>query len=101
VDKTTITKLLPVSWEAVARIVTDVVTDTIDDTRLDELYRIGVDEVSYRNGHRYVTVVADHDRDGAVVWAAEGKDHTVLEAYDPAIFLRAYAPLSRRSSCGR
>jgi len=81
VDKTTITKLLRISWEAVAKIVTDVVTDTIDDRRLDELFRIGVDEVAYRKGHRYVTVVADHDRQGAVVWAGEGKDHRVLETF--------------------
>jgi transposase len=81
VDKTTITKLLRVSWEAVAKIVVDVVAEAIDDTRMEELYRIGVDEVSYRKGHRYLTVVADHDRDGAVVWAAEGKDHGVLEAF--------------------
>ena len=80
-DKTTITRLLRVSWEAVAKIVVDVVAEKIDDRRLDELYRIGVDEVSYRKGHRYLTVVADHDRDGSVVWAAEGKDHTVLEAF--------------------
>ena len=81
VDKTTIAKLLRVSWEAVAKIVIDVVAEAIDDTRLDELYRIGVDEVSYRKGHRFLTVVADHDRGGAVVWAAEGKDHRVLEAF--------------------
>ncbi|HEX2299943.1 MAG TPA: ISL3 family transposase [Pseudonocardiaceae bacterium] len=80
-DKTTITRLLRISWEAVARIVATVVADQIDDARLDELYRIGVDEVSYRKGHRYLTVVADHDRDGALVWAGEGKDHTVLERF--------------------
>ena len=80
-DKTTITKLLRISWEAVAKIVVDVVADTIDDARLNELYCIGVDEVSYRKGHRYLTVVADHDREGAVVWIGEGKDHTVLEAF--------------------
>ena len=51
-DKTTITRLLRCSWEAVAGIVTRVVTDHIDDARLDGLYRIGVDEVSYRKGHR-------------------------------------------------
>jgi transposase len=61
--------------------VIDVVAEAIDDTRLEELYRIGVDEVSYRKGHRYLTVVADHDRDGAVVWVGEGKDHGVLEAF--------------------
>ena len=80
-DKTTITRLLGVSWEAVARIVVSVVAEGTDQARLDGLYRIGVDEVSYRKGHRFLTVVADHDRNGMVVWAAEGKDHTTLEAF--------------------
>jgi transposase len=56
-----------------------VVADHLDDARLEGLYRIGMDEVSYRNGHRYLTVVADHDRDGAVVWAGEGKSGASLE----------------------
>ena len=74
VDKTTITKLLRVSWEAVAKIVIDVVTEAIDDTRLEDLYRIGVDEVSYRKGHRFLTVVADHDRQGGgrLGWRGQG-----------------------------
>lgn len=80
-DKTTITGLLRMSWEAVARIVVSVVAEEIDDTRLEGLYRIGVDEVSYRKGHQYITVVADHDREGAVVWAAEGRDAKTLEAF--------------------
>jgi transposase len=61
--------------------VIDVVAEAIDDTRLENLYRIGVDEVSYRKGHRFLTVVADHDREGAVVWVGEGRDHGVLEAF--------------------
>ncbi|MGH9003517.1 MAG: ISL3 family transposase, partial [Acidimicrobiia bacterium] len=80
-DKTTITRLLRVSWEAVARIVIVVVAEEINDARLDELYRIGVDEVSHRKGHRYLTIVADHDRAGAVVWARPGRDATTLEAF--------------------
>ena len=80
-DKTTVTTLLRVSWEAVAKIVIDVVADRLDARRLDNLYRIGVDEVSYRRGHRYLTVVADHDRDSAVVWAKEGKDAATLGAF--------------------
>lgn len=36
---------------------------------LENLHRIGVDEVSYRKGHRYLSLVADHDREGAVVLA--------------------------------
>lgn len=80
-DKTTVARLLRVSWEAVARAVVRVVAERIDDARLDDLYRIGVDEVSYRKGHRYLTVVADHDRGGAVVWAAEGKKADTLRAF--------------------
>jgi transposase len=80
-DKTTITRLLRISWEAVAKIVIDVVADHLDRSRLDGLVRIGVDEVSYRTGHRYLTVVADHDHDGAVVWAREGHDAVTLEAF--------------------
>ena len=60
-DKTTIARLLRTSWETVAGIVTRVVTEAIDERRLTGLLRIGVDEVSYRKGHRYLTVVADHD----------------------------------------
>ncbi len=81
VDKTTITRLLRVSWEAVAKIVIDVVAESLDAARLDGLYRIGVDEVSYRKGHRYLTVVADHDREGAVVWAKQGRDADTLAAF--------------------
>ncbi len=80
-DRTTITTLLRVSWEAVTRIVGSVVAEQLDEARLNDLFRLGVDEVSYRKGHRYLTVVADHDRGGAVVWAGEGKDHTVLEGF--------------------
>jgi hypothetical protein len=55
VDKTSVAKLLRCTWEAVDHIVGRVVADHIDDTRLDGLYRIGVDEISYKRGHRYLT----------------------------------------------
>jgi len=80
-DKTTISRLLRTSWETVSGIVTRVVADQIDHQRLIGLLRIGVDEVSYRKGHRYLTVVADHDRAGRVVWAGEGRSAAALEAF--------------------
>jgi transposase len=80
-DKTTITTLLRTTWETVARAVNRVVADHLDTRRLDGLYRIGVDEVSYRKGRRFLTVVADHDRAGAVVWAGEGRNAATLEEF--------------------
>jgi transposase len=73
--------VLRVSWETVARIVIDVVAEHLDGDRLDGLYCIGVDEVSYRKGPRFLTVVADHGRAGAGVWAREGNSATSLEAF--------------------
>lgn len=53
-DKTTVTELLRTSWETVAAIVGRVVAEHLDTRRLENIYRIGVDEVSYRKGHRYL-----------------------------------------------
>jgi transposase len=80
-DKTSVAKLLRIAWETVAAIVVRVVQEQLVPGRLDRLFRIGVDEVSYRKGHRYLTVIADHDRQGAVLWAAKGKSAAVLGAF--------------------
>lgn len=80
-DKTTIARLLRTSWETVAGIVTRVVAQEVDGRRLTGLLRIGVDEVSFRKGHRYLTVVADHDEGGKVVWAGEGKNAATLGVF--------------------
>src|SRR5215212_8377229 len=44
------------------------------------LRRIGVDEIAYKKGHRYLTVVVDHDT-GRLVWAAPGRDEQTLERF--------------------
>src|SRR5882757_8077310 len=47
---------------------------------LDGLTQIGVDELSYRRHHEYITVVVDHRR-GHVVWARPGKNADTLKAF--------------------
>jgi transposase len=42
--------------------------------------RIGIDEISYRKGHRYVTCVVDHTT-GRLVWAAEGRNQDTLATF--------------------
>ena len=41
--------------------------------RSERLFEIGIDEISWRKQHNYLTLVSDH-RSGKVVWGAEGKD---------------------------
>ncbi len=79
-DKTSLSRLMRCSWTAVDRIVTRVVTERVTDARLDGLYRIGVDEISYRRGHKYLTIVADHDS-GDVVWSGEGRSAATLAGF--------------------
>jgi transposase len=68
--------LLRVAWRSVSDIVTRVVTDRAGQLdRLDGLRRIGIDEISYRKGQRYLLVVTCHDT-GRLVWA--GKDRNMV-----------------------
>jgi transposase len=41
------------------------------------LERIGIDEISYKKRHRYLTVVVNHET-GRLVWAGEGRDGETL-----------------------
>lgn len=82
--KSTVAKLLRVSWETIDAIVGRVVAEHLDDGRFEGLRHIGVDEISYRAGHHYLTVVADHDT-GRVVWIHEGRTREALEAFYDAI----------------
>ncbi|MDX2382031.1 MAG: ISL3 family transposase [Acidimicrobiia bacterium] len=79
-DKTAITKLVRINWRTVGRIVERVVADELDPGRLDGLFEIGVDEISWRKHHNYLTLVADH-HSGKVVWGAEGRDATTLDGF--------------------
>ncbi|MGI8776576.1 MAG: ISL3 family transposase [Acidimicrobiales bacterium] len=79
-DKTTITRLVRIDWETVGRICARVVADELDPSRLDDLFEIGVDEVSWRKHHNYLTLVTDH-RTRKVVWGAKGKDAKTLDGF--------------------
>jgi transposase len=70
-DKTTITRLVRIDWGTVGRIIARVCADELDPDRLENLFEIGVDEVSWKRQHNYLTLVADHIR-GQIVWGHEG-----------------------------
>lgn len=85
-DRTTVTKLLRIAWRTVGSIVRRFVHRhrARDGDPLDGLRIIGVDELSYRRHHQYVTTVVDHER-GVVVWAGEGKSAKTLNAFFKAL----------------
>jgi transposase len=78
--KTPIAALLRIDWETVGRIVDRVVAERLNPRRLQGLRLIGVDEISYRKHHRYLTVVADHDN-GRIVWVRTGRNAATLQAF--------------------
>jgi transposase len=79
-DKTSVARLCRVSWRTVGRACERVVAAELDPGRLDGLLRVGVDEISWRKHHKYLTLVVDHDR-AKVVWGAAGKDAATLDRF--------------------
>ena len=69
-QKTVISQIFRIDWETVGSIAKRVEEDVRKKmpSPFDGLVNIGIDETSYRRGHKYLTVVVNHDT-GAVIWA--------------------------------
>jgi transposase len=76
-DKTTIVNTMRVAWRTVGAIAARVVDRLRPGDPLDGLTQIGVDELSFRKHHSYITVVIDHVNE-RVVWARPGKSAETL-----------------------
>ncbi len=80
-SKTAVVELMRVAWRTVGAIASRVVADAREvSDPFDGLTRIGIDEISYRRGHKYLMVVVDHDT-GRLVWAKAGHDRATLQAF--------------------
>src|SRR2546421_8551708 len=80
-SKSAVTELMRIAWRTVGAVVARVWADTAG--RVDllaGLRRIGIDEISYRKGHKYLLVVVDHDT-GRLVWAGKGADQASLATF--------------------
>lgn len=98
--KTTVTQLLQVAWRTVGAIIARVCgeSDAAVD-RLAGLRRIGIDEISYKRHHKYLTVVVDHDT-GRLVWAAPGRDRATVARFFDALGPARAAALTHVSADG-
>ncbi len=88
-DRTAICRLVRIDWQTVGRIIARVAGEQLDERRLDDLFEIGIDEIAWRGGHRYLTLVTDHDA-GKIVWGAEGRSAKVADLF--------YAELGERAT---
>lgn len=80
--KTDVADTLRIDWRTVGEIIKRC-KDRIDPDhtlRYDGLVRIGIDETSYKKGHKYLTVIVDHDT-SEVVWCHKGHGKEVLRLF--------------------
>jgi transposase len=99
-SKTAVAELMRVAWRTVGAICARVAADAqaaVD--RLAGLRRIGIDELSYKKGHRYITCVVDHDT-GRLVWAAPGRDKATVAAFFDALGEARCAQITHVSTDG-
>ena len=99
-SKSAVTELMRIAWRTVGAIITRVWADVdaLHD-RFADLTRIGIDEIAYKRGHRYLTVVVDHDS-GRLVWAAPGRDKATLERFFDALGEHRCAQITHVSADG-
>ena len=73
INRKTASEYLRCDWETIGRCIgrTRAFIEPDVKRRYHNLKHIGVDETSYRKGHKYITVVVNHEL-GEVVWCHEG-----------------------------
>jgi transposase len=81
-SKSAVERLLRIGWRTVGRIVTRVMADADAEVgdRLAGVRRIGIDEISYKRGHKYLLVVVDHDS-GRLLWIGQGRTKATLAGF--------------------
>ena len=79
-DRTAVCRLVRIDWETVGRIIKRVGDELLPADRLCDLFEISIDEVAWRKGHRYLTLIGDH-RKSCVVWGTEGKGQAAADEF--------------------
>ncbi len=84
--RSAVSNYMRIDWETVGKCITRSLHDLEPERsrRLNGLVNIGIDETSYRKGHKYITVIVNHDTN-TVVWVADGHGKSVLEQFYKAL----------------
>ena len=101
-SKSAVVELLRIAWVTVGAIVTRVNADI--DAAVDRfagLRRIGIDEISYKKGHKYLIVVVDHDTDVSCGQRRGVTRRTLHRFFDRLGVQRCAADHPRQRRCRR
>jgi transposase len=84
--KSIVAYLLRIAWETVGVIITRVMSDVdaLGADRFANVRRIGIDEVSYQKGHKYLIVVVNH-ANGQLLWVGKGRTKKTLGEFFTAL----------------
>lgn len=79
---TDVSEYFRIKWDTVEAITKRVGQDLeiLKPNKFDNLEEIGIDETSYKKGHKYMTVVVNH-KTGALIWAKKGHGKEVLTSF--------------------
>lgn len=68
------------SEDTVRSVDKEYLAETYPSPDFSRLRRLAIDEIAYRKGHNYLTVVLDYDS-GEVIWTGEGRSEATLSAF--------------------
>lgn len=92
--RSTVSTYMRIDWKTVGRCISRTLHDIEPERsrRLNGLVNIGIDETSYKKGHKYMTVVVNHDTN-TVVWASDGHGKKVLQRFYQSLTLEQLASI--------
>ncbi len=100
--RSAVAEYMRIDWQTVGNCISRALHDLEPERsrRLNGLVNIGIDETSYRKGHKYITVVVNHDTN-TVVWAADGHGKGVLEQFFKSLTEEQLASIKVVTDCER
>ena len=77
-----VSEFFRIKWDTVGSIASRVqkALESAAPSRFDNLEQIGIDETSYKKGHKYMTVIVNH-KTGHLIWAKKGHGKEILASF--------------------
>lgn len=100
-SRSDVSTFMRISWNTVGPIISRCKKDADPNPghRFDNLKRIGIDETSYRKGHKYITVIVNHDTN-SVIWVHQKHGKEVLKEFLEELTMEQRASIECYSADG-